>query len=58
MSRDGVYAEVQEILEELYPMGMSVKREVDLPNGMKRVSYVALPADKLEELMQRFENNS
>jgi hypothetical protein len=37
-----LYMEMQEILEGLYPLGLSIRREVDLPNGMTRVSYLLL----------------
>lgn len=37
-----LYTEMQEILEGLYLLGLSIRREVDLPNGMTRVSYLSV----------------
>ena len=52
------YAEMQELLEEIYKVGCSIKRVVDLPNGMKRVSYIPIigGVEKIKKVLE--ENNS
>ena len=47
----------QEILEQLYPMGLSIRRVVDLPNGMKRVSYIK-SIGGIEKIKGVLRNNS
>lgn len=50
--------EVQKILEELYPDGLSVRKVVDLPNGRKKVTYLCLPYEEQEDIMDKLQDKN